>query len=63
MIHRPKSIWQGEWKIRKQGKEKKCICRKLHLAVDMSTYEIIAAETSLISVGDNEVLPTLLNPL
>nr|VVV02884.1 hypothetical protein AW0309160_00209 [Aliivibrio wodanis] len=37
--------------------------RKLHLAVDVDTYEIIGAEVSLVNVGDNEVLPTLLNPL
>ncbi|PCS23468.1 Mobile element protein [Candidatus Enterovibrio escicola] len=29
----------------------------------MSTHEVIAAEVSIVSVGDNEVLPTLLNPL
>lgn len=28
-----------------------------------STHEVIAAEVSLVSVGDNEVLPTWLNPL
>ncbi|MCE9688266.1 IS5 family transposase, partial [Shewanella sp. AS16] len=37
--------------------------RKLHLAVDAATHEVIAAEVSLESVADNEVLPTLLNPL
>ncbi|WP_421204104.1 IS5 family transposase [Aeromonas enteropelogenes] len=36
---------EGEWKIRKHGKEKRRVWRKLHL------------------VADNEVLPTLLNPL
>ncbi|PCS22989.1 Mobile element protein [Candidatus Enterovibrio escicola] len=29
----------------------------------MFTHEIIVAEVSLVSVGDNEVLPLLLNPL
>ncbi|PCS23781.1 Mobile element protein [Candidatus Enterovibrio escicola] len=28
----------------------------------MSTHGIIAVEVSLVSVEDNEVLPTLLNP-
>ncbi len=37
--------------------------RKLHLAVDVNTHEAIGAEVSLVSVGDSEVLPTLLNPL
>ncbi len=29
----------------------------------MFTHEVIIAEVSLVSMGDNEVLPTLLNPL
>lgn len=36
------------------------VWRKLHLAVDTSTHEIIAAELSLSSVIDAEVLPNLL---
>nr|WP_283166191.1 IS5 family transposase [Shewanella fodinae] len=54
---------EGEWKIRKHGKEKRRTWRKLHLAVDAATHEVIAAEVSLESVADSEVLPTLLNPL
>ncbi|PCS24069.1 Mobile element protein [Candidatus Enterovibrio escicola] len=29
----------------------------------MSTHEVIAAEVSLVAMGDNAVLPTLLSPL
>lgn len=54
---------EGEWKTRKHGKEKRRTWRKLHLAVDSNTHEIVAAEVSLVNVADNEVLPTLLNPL
>ncbi len=54
---------KGERRTRKHGKEKRRILRKLHLAVDVYTHEKIAAEVSLIFVGDNEVLPTLRNPL
>lgn len=54
---------EGEWKTRKHGTEKRRTWRKLHLAVDAATHEVIAAEVSLVSVADNEVLPTLLNPL
>ncbi len=54
---------EGEWKIRKHGKEKRRVWRKLHLAVDATTHAVIAAEVSLETVADNEVLPTLLNPL
>lgn len=34
-----------------------------HLAIDESTHEMISAVVSLAFVGDNEALPTLLNPL
>ena len=37
--------------------------RKLHLAVDPVSRDIVAAEVSLENVHDAEVLPTLLNPL
>ncbi|WP_034281715.1 IS5 family transposase [Aeromonas salmonicida] len=53
----------GEWKVRKHGKEKQRVWRKLHLAVDANTHAIVAAEVSLETVGDNEVLPTSLNRL
>ncbi|KHA55302.1 hypothetical protein NM74_17585 [Aeromonas hydrophila] len=36
---------------------------KLHLAMDAETHTIVAAEINLETVADNEVLPTLLNPL
>ncbi len=53
----------GEWKVRKHGKEKRRVWRKLHLAVDANTHAIVAAGVSLETVGDYEVLPTLLNRL
>jgi hypothetical protein len=36
---------------------------KLHLAVDPTSHDIVAAEVSLENVYDAEVLLTLLNPL
>lgn len=42
--------------MRKHGKEKRRVWRKLHLAIDASTHEVISAVVSLESVGDNEVL-------
>ncbi|EOX1519366.1 IS5 family transposase [Vibrio cholerae] len=54
---------EGEWKVRKHGKEKRRVWRKLHLAVDADTHAIVAAEVTFETVGDNEVLPTLLNRL
>ena len=54
---------EGEWKMRKHGKEKRRVWRKLHLAVDAETHVVVAAVVSLETMADNEVLPTLLNPL
>ncbi|HFG1852448.1 TPA: IS5 family transposase [Vibrio cholerae] len=52
---------EGEWKVKKHGTDgKRRVWRKLHLAVDISTHEIVAAELSLSTVTDAEVLPNLL---
>ncbi|WP_234920441.1 transposase, partial [Aeromonas veronii] len=55
-----KVFGEGEWKVRKHGAEKRRVWRKLHLAVDPVTHDIVAAEVSLENVHDAEVLPTLL---
>ena len=39
---------------------KRRVWRKLHIAVDTSTYEIVASELSLSNITDAEVLPNLL---
>lgn len=54
---------EGEWKVKKHGSEKRRTWSKLHLAVDVDTHEVTSAEVSLVKTGDNEVLPTLINPL
>lgn len=41
---------EGEWKVKKHGKERRRIWRKLHLAVDAKTHEIICADLSLNNV-------------
>ncbi|EJG1716526.1 IS5 family transposase [Vibrio parahaemolyticus] len=52
---------EGKWKVKKQGTDgKHRVWRKLHLAVDTSTHEVVAAELSLSNVTDAEVLPNLL---
>ncbi|ENM5824385.1 IS5 family transposase, partial [Vibrio mimicus] len=52
---------EGKWKVKKHGTDGKLrVWRKLHLAVDTSTHEIIAAELSLSTVSEAEVLPNLL---
>lgn len=51
---------EGEWKVRQHGWSQRRTWRKLHLAVDESTGEIVAATLSTNSVSDAEVLPDLL---
>lgn len=58
-----KIFGEGEWKVKKHGAEKRKTWRKLHLAVDVDTHDVISEEVSLVNVGDSETLPTLLNPL
>lgn len=53
----------SEWKVRKHGKEKRRVWCKLHLPGDATPHAIVAAEVSLETVADNEVLPPLINPL
>ncbi|MCB8429508.1 transposase, partial [Klebsiella pneumoniae] len=52
-----KVFGEGEWKVRKHGKERRRIWRKLHLAVDSNTHEIICADLSLNNVTDSEAFP------
>ncbi|QJR81704.1 IS5 family transposase [Alteromonas pelagimontana] len=54
---------EGEWHAHKHGREKRRRWRKLHVAVNSDTHEVIAAQMSMENVGDNQVLPSLLNPL
>lgn len=49
---------EGEWKVRKHCAETRQVWRKLHLAVDLVTHDIVAAEVLLENVHDAEVLPT-----
>ncbi len=52
---------EGEWKVKKHGTDgKRRVWRKLHIAVDTDTHEIIATELSLSNVTNIEVLPNLL---
>lgn len=52
---------EGELKVKKHGTDgKRRVWRKLHLAVDTDTHEIVAAELTLSGVTDTEVLPNLL---
>ena len=55
-----KAFGEGEWKVKKHGKERRRIWRKLHLAVDASTHEVICADLSLNNVTDAEAFPGLI---
>ncbi len=49
-----KVFGEGEWKVKKHGKDRSRIWRKLHLTVDASRHEIICADLSLNNVTDAE---------
>ena len=51
---------EGEWKVRQYGYSKRRTWRKLHLGVDESTGDIIAAVVTTNDISDSEVFPDLL---
>jgi hypothetical protein len=54
---------EGEWKVRQHGISKRRIWRKLHLALDSQTQEVVTVELTANGVGDAEILPDLLEQL
>lgn len=54
---------EGEWKVRLHGWSKRRTWRKLHLAVNEATGEIVAAVASEAGVSDDAALPDLLTPV
>jgi transposase len=52
---------EGEWKVRQHGYSKRRTWRKLHLGVDESTGEILAAVVSTNNVTDDEAFGDVLN--
>jgi hypothetical protein len=54
---------EGEWKVRQHGVSKRRTWRKLHLAVDETTGEILASVVSTNDWGDCEILPDLLGQI
>ncbi|CAH6385756.1 IS4 transposase (plasmid) [Pantoea agglomerans] len=55
-----KVFGEGEWKVKKHGQEKRRVWRKLHLALDAGTHEVICADLSLNNVTDAEAFPGLI---
>lgn len=56
-----KVFGEGEWNVKKHGAEKRRVWRKLHLAVDAATHEIVCADLSLSNITDAQTLPGLMN--
>lgn len=56
-----KVFGEGEWKVRQHGADKRRVWRKLHLAADSVTHEIICADLSLSGTTDAQALPGLIN--
>jgi len=55
-----KVFGEGEWKVRQHGWSKRRLWRKLHLAVDEATGEVLVHKLTPSNVHDGPVLPTLL---
>ena len=53
----------GEWHRRQHRVQRRRTWRKLHLAVDTRTHEVIAAELTAATVQDAEVFPALLEQI
>lgn len=58
-----KIFGDGEWKTRKHGASKRRTWRKVHLAFDESTSEILALEVTLNDKSDGQMLPDLLDAI
>ena len=58
-----KVFGEGEWKVRTHGVSKRRTWRKLHIAMDADTGEILATVATTNYVSDKEVLPILLEQI
>ncbi len=58
-----KFLGYGEWQTRKHGVQGRRQWRKVHLAMDTATSDILAVDFTPSSDGDSPVLPELLNQI
>ena len=58
-----KIFGEGEWKVRQHGISKRRTWRKLHLAVDESTHEILMSVVTTNDFKDSQVFEDLIEPL
>ncbi|BAE75647.1 transposase [Sodalis glossinidius str. 'morsitans'] len=56
-----KVFGEGEWKVRQHGADRRRVWRKLHMAADSVTHEIICADLSPSGKTDAQALPALIN--
>lgn len=54
---------EGEWKVRTHGVGKRRTWRKLHIAMDAETGEMLASVATSSNVSDKEALPLLLEQI
>lgn len=54
---------EGEWKVRQHGWSQRRTWRKLHLAVEVTSGVIVAAELTTNSIADDEQVPSLLEQI
>ena len=55
-----KVFGEGEWKVRLHGADRRRVRRKLHLAADSATHEIVCADLSLSGTTDAQALSELI---
>lgn len=58
-----KIFGEGEWKVRQHGYSKRRTWRKLHLAIDEGSSEILVSIFTEADGGDGEQLPEMLNSI
>ena len=58
-----KVFGEGEWKVRTHGVGKSRTWRKLHIAMDADSWEILASVCTTSNVSDKEVLENLLEQI
>jgi hypothetical protein len=50
---------EGEWKVRQHGYSKRRTWRKLHIGVDESSQEVVAAVVTINNVADSQAIEDL----
>jgi IS5 family transposase len=58
-----KVFGEGEWKVRQHGYNYRRTWRKLHLGIDETSSEIVAAVVTTSNYNESEVLPDLLDQI